>query len=93
MVFAMITGSTGQTNCSGHADGDYPCLDNSISALANLPLINLDIHHVPLPPELIEEFHSILIGILILGVSLISMHASSIKLIINPSRPINVNGY
>ena len=70
MEFAMITGTTGQTNCSGHADGDYPCLDNSVSALANLPLLNPDIHHVPLPPELIEEFHSILISIQILKVSL-----------------------
>ena len=55
---------TGQTNCSGHADVDYPCLDTSVPALANLPLLNPDIHHVPLPPELIEEFHSIFVSTL-----------------------------
>ena len=52
----------GQTNCTGLADGDYPCLDTSLPALANLPLLNADIHHVPLPPELVEEFQSILMA-------------------------------
>lgn len=52
--------NAGQTNCTGLADGDYPCLDTSLPALAaKLPVLSEDVHHVPLPPELIEEFQSI----------------------------------
>ena len=48
----------GQTNCTGHADGDYPSLETSIPSLADLHILKHD-QHVPLPPELIEEFQSI----------------------------------
>ena len=48
--------ATGQTNCTGFEDTDYPCLDTSLPAVPDLPFLNSDIHHVPLPPELIEEF-------------------------------------
>ena len=56
----ILPDSAGQTNCTGFTDGDYPCLDTSLPALADLPSLNPDVHHVPLPPELIEEFQSIL---------------------------------
>ena len=59
-VVKVVAYMAGHPTCSGFADGDYPCLDISLPALADLPVLSSDVHHVPLPSELIEEFQSIL---------------------------------
>lgn len=48
-----------QTNISGNADIDYPSLATSLPALSSMSSI-VQIRHTPLPPELVQEFQSIL---------------------------------
>ena len=52
--------SSEQTNCSGQTDVDYHALPPS---LASLPYVG-QVNHVPLPPELLQEFESILTDML-----------------------------
>ena len=44
---------------SGASDMDYPFLLSSLPSLSCLPFIG-QVTHVPLPPELLQEFDSIL---------------------------------
>ena len=53
--------SSEQTNCSGQTDVDYHALPPSLTSLPYMGQVN----HVPLPPELLQEFESILTDICI----------------------------
>lgn len=46
------------TNGSGYSDTDYPALGQVLPALTAMPLLG-EVHHTPLPPELLQEFESI----------------------------------
>ena len=52
--------SSEQTNCSGQTDVDYHALPPSLTSLPYMGQVN----HVPLPPELLQEFESILTDLL-----------------------------
>ena len=51
--------SSVQTNCSGFTDIDYPSLPSTLPSLGSLPHLG-SIKHIPIPPELLQEFQSIL---------------------------------
>ena len=52
--------STALTNASGHADIDYPSFEQSLPILGSLTSVG-PLRHTPLPPELVQEFESILL--------------------------------
>ena len=51
------------TNCSGATDTDYPSFPSVLPQLSSLPYLGQSTH-VPLPPELLQEFDSICSSIL-----------------------------
>lgn len=48
----------GRANLSGHLDSAYPAVNSSFPALAGMPFLG-EVHHTPLPQELLQEFESI----------------------------------
>ncbi len=48
---------TVQTNSSGSTDIDYPSLPSTLPSLSSLPHLG-PVKHVPIPPELLQEFQS-----------------------------------